>query len=166
MGLFNKKKQKDEESSDATLNRQESDEYGHLEEYDALNKYIGNYKDPRRGSIFTTGGPVEAQQEADDAPKARPWWAFWRGGNSKQATGKDAGVVPEEMLDVDIFQGIGSSEVEHRRRRYGFNEIATEKENMILKFFLYFTGPILYGKRSILNHTVCGNFYSIEDGGY
>lgn len=73
---------------------------------------------------------------------------FWRSGNSGQAADKDAGVVPEELLDADIKQGITSQQVEERRKRFGWNEIATEKENLFIKFLMFFTGPILYGMSS------------------
>lgn len=35
-------------------------------------------------------------------------------------------------------------EVERRRKSTGWNELTTEKENMILKFIGFFRGPILY----------------------
>ena len=50
------------------------------------------------------------------------------------------------MLEADIKQGISSHEVEQRRKRYGWNEITTEKENLFIKFLGFFTGPVLYGK--------------------
>ena len=71
---------------------------------------------------------------------------FWRSGNSEQATDKDAGVVPEEWLEADIKQGLSNQDVESRRKRFGWNEITTEKENLFLKFLGFFTGPVLYGK--------------------
>lgn len=54
--------------------------------------------------------------------------------------------MPEEWLEADIKQGLTNEQVEERRRRYGFNEISTEKENLFIKFLMFFTGPILYGK--------------------
>ena len=73
---------------------------------------------------------------------------FWRSGNSEQATDKDAGVVPEEWLEADIKQGLSNQDVESRRKRFGWNEITTEKENLFIKFLSFFTGPVLYGKSS------------------
>ena len=55
------------------------------------------------------------------------------------------------MLEADIKQGISSHEVEQRRKRYGWNEITTEKENLFIKFLGFFTGPVLYGKLSPLS---------------
>ena len=54
--------------------------------------------------------------------------------------------MPEEWLDVDIKQGIANDTVESRRKRFGWNELSSEKENMFIKFLMFFTGPILYGK--------------------
>ena len=73
---------------------------------------------------------------------------FWRSGNSEQATDKDAGVVPEDWLEADIKQGLGNHDIETRRKRFGWNEITTEKENLFIKFLGFFTGPVLYGKSS------------------
>ena len=56
--------------------------------------------------------------------------------------------MPEEWLEADIKQGIGNNDVENRRKRVGWNEIMTEKENLFIKFLMFFTGPILYGKSS------------------
>lgn len=77
---------------------------------------------------------------------------FWRSGNSGNATGADSGVVPEEWLETDIKQGISDSDAEHRRKRFGFNEITTEKENLFIKFLMFFTGPVLYGMLLQLLH--------------
>ena len=75
----------------------------------------------------------------------QPWYKF---GSKKKAAGADPGAVPDEMLEADIKQGISSAEVEQRRKRYGWNEITTEKENLFIKFLGFFTGPVLYGKFS------------------
>jgi H+-transporting ATPase len=56
-----------------------------------------------------------------------------------------------QMLNTDISQGIASSEVESRRRRFGWNELSTEKTNFLKQFLSYFQGPILYGTISIFN---------------
>lgn len=61
---------------------------------------------------------------------------------------EDDGTVPEDWLDTDIKQGISDSDVEHRRKRFGWNELASEKENLFIKFLMFFTGPILYGESS------------------
>lgn len=57
------------------------------------------------------------------------------------ATGR---VVPEDMLQTDSRVGLTESEVTQRRRKYGLNQMKEEKENLILKFFSYFVGPIQF----------------------
>jgi H+-transporting ATPase len=53
-------------------------------------------------------------------------------------------VVPEDMLQTDTRVGLTSEEVLQRRRKYGLNQMKEEKENLILKFFGYFVGPIQF----------------------
>lgn len=53
-------------------------------------------------------------------------------------------VVPEDMLQTDSRMGLTDSEVTARRRKYGLNQMKEEKENLILKFFGYFVGPIQF----------------------
>lgn len=110
------------------------------DEYTALQKYISTYRDPKAGD------PDAAEANAADAGKGKAWWQFWRSGNSGQSTTVDPGFVPDEYLEADIKQGISSNDVEQRRKRYGWNEITTEKENLFIKFLGFFTGPVLYGK--------------------
>ena len=66
---------------------------------------------------------------------------------------EDDGTVPDEWLEADIKQGISDSDVEHRRKRFGWNELASEKENMFIKFLTFFTGPILYGESPSASRT-------------
>jgi magnesium-transporting ATPase (P-type) len=115
------------------------------DEYTALQKYISTYRDPKAHAA------EDAEANAADAGKGKAWYQFWRSGNSGNATGADPGFVPDEMLEADIKQGISSHEVEQRRKRYGWNEITTEKENLFIKFLGFFTGPVLYGKFSPLS---------------
>lgn len=53
-------------------------------------------------------------------------------------------VVPDDMLQTDSRVGLTESEVTTRRRKYGLNQMKEEKENLILKFFSYFVGPIQF----------------------
>jgi H+-transporting ATPase len=110
---------------DAQTNDEDVGEYGNLV------RYISNYRDGRRAS--TIGGD-------DDAPKKKHWWS-----RKGAAAGGDF-ETPEEWLNTDMKAGLKSHEVEARRKKTGWNELTTEKENMFLKFLSYFTGPILYGK--------------------
>ncbi|KAK9763312.1 plasma membrane H+-ATPase [Basidiobolus ranarum] len=53
-------------------------------------------------------------------------------------------VIPEELLQTDPALGLTAGEVETRRKKYGLNQLSMEKENKILKFFMFFCGPIQY----------------------
>lgn len=111
-----------------------------LDEYTALQKYISTYRDPKAAAA------EDNQADAEDAHKSKPFWQFWRRGSSENAQPGDPGVVPEEWLETDIKQGITNADVEARRKKFGWNEITTQKENLFIKFLLFFTGPILYGE--------------------
>ncbi|CCH60203.1 hypothetical protein TBLA_0C04030 [Henningerozyma blattae CBS 6284] len=60
------------------------------------------------------------------------------------AAAGEARVVPEEMLQTDPNTGLSSDEVAHRRKKYGLNQMNDEKENLIVKFAMYFVGPIQF----------------------
>ncbi|KAL0940621.1 plasma membrane atpase [Colletotrichum truncatum] len=53
-------------------------------------------------------------------------------------------VVPEEQLQTDTRLGLTEQEVLNRRKKWGRNEMAEAKENLILKFFMFFVGPIQF----------------------
>ena len=107
-----------------------------LDEYAALNRYISTGQGIRRESA------ASAAEQAGGKNK-KPWWAFWR----KSGDGSEEGFVcPDEWLETDIRSGITSSDIEPRRKRSGWNELASEKENPIIQFIGYFRGPILYGQ--------------------
>ncbi|KAN0096523.1 putative plasma membrane ATPase [Hyaloscypha variabilis] len=104
-------------------------------EYGNLVKYISNYRDGRRASI----GGGSSLADMDDKPKK--WYQF----GSKKGKGGDGNFdTPEEWLQTDWKKGLATTEVESRRKKTGWNELTTEKENLFLKFLSYFTGPILY----------------------
>lgn len=115
------------------------------DEYTNLLRYVVTYRDGRRRSTASgvTGDGAD-DDGSDGQPKKRPWWAFWRKKTSSGA-GSDF-VLPDEWVTTNIRQGLSSFDIESRRRKVGWNELTTEKENMFLKFLSYFTGPILYGK--------------------
>jgi H+-transporting ATPase len=103
-----------------------------LGEYAALVRYIATYRDGRRVSLAVNGDENERKQH---------WWQR----KAKDSSG--AGFeTPHEWLNTDMKRGLTSAEVEYRRKKTGWNELISEKENMLLKFLSYFTGPILYGK--------------------
>lgn len=83
-------------------------------------------------------------EEATTSKKV-PAWQFWK----KQAdgvSGASSFVTPADWLNTDLKTGLDPMEVERRRKYTGWNELTTEKENMLLKFIGFFRGPILYGK--------------------
>lgn len=109
-------------------------------EYDNLVKYISTYRDRRFSRAPSSAGGKE-----EDATKAKgtPKWKFWA-----KAEKAEEFEAPDEWLGTDINTGLTSADVENRRKKTGFNELTTEKENLFLKFLGYFQGPILYGTYS------------------
>ncbi|KAM0440047.1 hypothetical protein ACHAPT_001150 [Fusarium lateritium] len=105
-----------------------------LGEYPALDRYISVYRDERRRSL--------AEEDAEGKTRKRRWWQFGKVDTQEAAAEKQG--IPESWLETDMHTGIASSEVETRRRRAGWNELTAEKENLIIKFLGFFTGPILY----------------------
>ncbi|KAK0127779.1 plasma membrane H+-ATPase [Cadophora gregata f. sp. sojae] len=61
-----------------------------------------------------------------------------------QASAATGRVVPEDQLQTDPSIGLTEAEVQHRRKKYGMNQMKEEKENLILKFLGYFVGPIQF----------------------
>jgi H+-transporting ATPase len=53
--------------------------------------------------------------------------------------------MPTLRLETDMMQGVAEVDVQNRRAIFGFNELESPSENLILKFLSYFKGPILYG---------------------
>ncbi|KAK8152636.1 hypothetical protein IWX90DRAFT_393491 [Phyllosticta citrichinensis] len=130
------KKSKDIEKGDAAHDEPARvDEYEGLDEYAALQKFITTYRDPKAAE-------AEGAEEGDVTAPKKPWWAFWR--SNKGTATADSGVVPPAWLEADINQGITDGDVQSRRKRFGWNEISTEKENLFLKFLGFFQGPVLY----------------------
>lgn len=52
--------------------------------------------------------------------------------------------VPDELLQTDPRVGLTDDEVHKRRKRYGLNQMAEEQENLVLKFVMFFVGPIQF----------------------
>ncbi|KAI3320896.1 plasma-membrane proton-e [Xylariaceae sp. AK1471] len=108
-----------------------------LDEFEALDRFITNYEQERRASLASTGRTY----------KKRKWWQFWKSDTVPEVSDSPTAVVgkpPESWLETDIAHGLDSAAVEERRKRFGWNELTSEKENMLAKVFSYFTGPILY----------------------
>ena len=113
-------------------------------EYANLIRYISTYRDRRFSRAPSQASGEGGAAGGEDASKAKkvPFYKRWF---STQKAG-DLFEVPEEWLGTDIKQGLTDAEVEDRRRKSGFNELTTEKENLFIKFLGYFQGPILYGE--------------------
>ena len=79
---------------------------------------------------------------ADDKPV--PKWKFWA--KKKSTTSGEGFVAPEEWMNTDMHRGLTDADLTPRRKLAGWNELTTEKENLIIKFIGYFRGPILYSK--------------------
>lgn len=60
------------------------------------------------------------------------------------ASGTSARPVPEQFLQTDQTTGLTSEEVVQRRKKFGLNKMSEEKENLLIKFFMYFVGPIQF----------------------
>ncbi|KAH8434601.1 uncharacterized protein LDX57_012243 [Aspergillus melleus] len=111
------------------------EDYANLDEYGKLVKYVSTYREGQGGS-----GSEEEEVK-------RVWYAPWKKRKVHvKNVDQDAQQLPPEWLLTDIRQGLPSGEVPVRRRRSGWNELVSEKENPIAKILSYFRGPILYGK--------------------
>jgi magnesium-transporting ATPase (P-type) len=106
-------------------------------EYADLIRYISTYRDRR----FSKAPSVSGAEEADATEAKKGFFTKLLG----KKTSSDLYEIPEDWLSTDIKHGLSTADVETRRRKTGFNELTTEKENMLLKFIGYFRGPILYG---------------------
>ena len=145
--MFGKNKESDKGVENGDIEKEENrgiiDEADNVDEYTGLVRYISSYRDTRRKSVATLS------DQGDDAPKPKKWYAPWRKGAATTTF-----ETPDEWLETPFNQGLSEQEVESRRKRTGFNELTTEKENMFLKFLSYFQGPILYGMFTQMHHTV------------
>lgn len=108
-------------------------------EYANLIRFISTYRDRR----FSKAPSQVSKEDAADAtqPKKLPFYKRWF---SNASSAGELYEVPEEWLNTDIKQGLTSAEVEDRRKKTGFNELTTEKENMFLKVFFLKTSRRLH----------------------
>ncbi|CCD23300.1 plasma-membrane proton-efflux P-type ATPase NDAI_0B02650 [Naumovozyma dairenensis CBS 421] len=63
--------------------------------------------------------------------------------NERVAAG-EARPIPEAMLQTNPEIGLTSDEVLKRRKKYGLNQMSEESENLIVKFLMFFVGPIQF----------------------
>ena len=138
----------DVEKEDHLLNSSDSEpnEKGESsDEYTQLVRYIATYREKGRRKSSAVPGDIGVEEQK----KKAPWWKFGLG--KKKSDVDDEFEVPDEWLETDIKKGISGGEVEGRRRKTGFNELTSEKENLFIKFLSYFQGPILYGEWNVMH---------------
>ncbi|KAK9900179.1 plasma-membrane proton-e [Cystobasidium minutum MCA 4210] len=133
--------QQSDHSSDDTRNDQghhdEEDEYGNLLDYVAK---VSERK----------AHPAGVNEDGSYEKKKRVWYAPWKtrtvkyDRNGEVIPHDGAKQTPEDWLETDIQQGLTDAQVEERRKIMGWNELESSKENLFLKFFTFFQGPILY----------------------
>lgn len=94
------------------------------------------------------GGDDEDMNDGSRVVKKRNWLMPWKvrevrvNKNGEEET--VAQKVPESWLETDIHQGVSESDVPRRRAMFGYNELESPHENLVLKFIGFFRGPILY----------------------
>lgn len=110
-------------------------------EYANLLRYISTYRDRR----FSKAPSQASGDDAADATAPKKKSFITRMFTQSSGPGETY-PVPDEWLLTDISHGLTTAEADSRRKKSGWNELSTEKENMFLKFVGYFKGPILYGK--------------------
>lgn len=114
------------------------EDWANLDEYGRLIKYISVYREP---------GQAAAEEEGGEYQQRRVWYAPWKKKRVRVTkVDTDGAQFPEDWLVTDIHHGLSAQEVMNRRRRAGWNELVSEKENPFAKVLTYFRGPILYGK--------------------
>lgn len=106
---------------------------GKMDEFARLTKYASAFREHGAGS-----------EEEGEIQERRMWYAPWK--KRKFRVRKiERGAFPDDWLMTDIHHGLSDSDVETRRKRAGFNELAAEKRNWFAQVLGYFRGPILYG---------------------
>lgn len=117
-----------------------SGDWNSLDEYGKLVKYV---------STFHDAGALD--EELGEVTEKRVWYAPWKKRKVRvKRVEAEPGKFPEDWTMTDIREGLSTHEVPLRRRRAGWNELMSEKENPIAKVLSYFRGPILYGEPFLL----------------
>ncbi|KAJ3566238.1 hypothetical protein NPX13_g7211 [Xylaria arbuscula] len=119
---------------------------GDHDEFEALDRFITNCGTERRASLASGSAPPVVEEE-------RKWWQIWKSKKATTASGDDGEAANNPAterqllsawLNTDIQKGLTTHEVEERRKRFGWNELDAEKENILTKIVSYFQGPILW----------------------
>ncbi|KAJ6573491.1 plasma-membrane proton-e [Mycena vulgaris] len=104
------------------------------EEYDVLLRYAQD-----QAALVSKGS--DDDEDEGDGQRKRLWYAPWKTVTVKSDKEKK---IPDDWLQTNMTQGLADSDVDARRKQFGFNELQSPKENQFLKFISYFRGPILY----------------------
>ena len=94
------------------------------------------------------GGDEDEVNDGSRIVRKRNWLMPWKvrevrvNKNGEEETVSQK--VPESWLETDIHQGVSESDVPRRRSMFGYNELESPHENLVLKFIGFFRGPILY----------------------
>ncbi|AMD22261.1 HGL079Cp [Eremothecium sinecaudum] len=64
--------------------------------------------------------------------------------DDEETAGGTVRPVPEELLQTDPSYGLTSDEVLRRRKKYGLNQMSEEEKSLVLKFLMFFVGPIQF----------------------
>jgi len=102
---------------------------------------------PAASHTFNEKSPAPAEEEDEDIDALIAELESEDGELDEEeeaSPGMSAKPIPEELLNTDTRKGLTSQEVTERRRKYGLNQMAEEKENLIKKFLMYFVGPIQF----------------------
>ncbi|SCW01007.1 LAFE_0D03026g1_1 [Lachancea fermentati] len=94
--------------------------------------------------------PAESDEEDDDIDALIDELQSHHGGvadeesDDENVAAGEARPVPEELLQTDPSFGLTSDEVQRRRKKYGLNQMAEENESLVVKFLMFFIGPIQF----------------------
>ncbi|WFD19985.1 P-type H(+)-exporting transporter [Malassezia caprae] len=109
------------------------DEYGQLVAFIRSQKGTSNEEEENDGSRIV---------------KKRNWLMPWKVREVRvNKDGEEETIsqkVPSSWLETDVFQGISEAEATKRRSQFGYNELESPHENLVLKFIGFFRGPVLY----------------------
>jgi H+-transporting ATPase len=119
-----------------------SGDWNSLDEYGKLVKYVSTFRDPNA-----------MDEDRGELTEKRVLYAPWMKRKVRvKRVEAETGKFPDEWTMTDVREGLSSDEVPLRRRRSGWNELVSEKENPIAKILSYFQGPILYGSKYHPHH--------------
>ncbi|KAI6894236.1 hypothetical protein KC318_g12053 [Hortaea werneckii] len=100
-------------------------------------------------STYRDGRDVGGEQSAwiggsSKKPAKSSRWKLWKPKGASDNDQSDSKELPPNSLENDIqnWHIINGMRLKARRMGFGWNELTTEKENMLSKFFTYFPGPV------------------------